>query len=104
MRSRNALFAVLAALCALGAAGAVVSAVVAQQDGSAVSSFRAPARPYLLYRTLDQRGGPARFGALESTSLAAPGATRRRSGRPCERLHASARTVLCVARAKSNRT
>ena len=102
MRSRAGLFAVLAVTCTLVAAGAVISAV-AQQSATPKPLSRSAAlpRPYVVFRSLDEDAGPARVGELSSTSAGAPGRTRRRSGRLCERVAAGAAGGICVARSRS---
>ena len=102
MRSRIGLFVLLAATCALVAAAAVVSAVVAQGNRAA-EPVRSTAltRPYVVYRSLDDKLGRAHVGELASASAAKPGGPRRLTGRVCERIHAGAAGALCVARGGS---
>jgi hypothetical protein len=102
MRSRIGVFALLATICALGAAAAVVSAVIAQGNRAAMPTrSTALARPYVVYRSVDREAGRTHFGELASASAAKPGGARRLSGRLCERLHASAAGGLCIARGDS---
>ena len=102
MRSRAGLFALLVAASTLVAAGAVVSAVLAQRGETATPTRSAAlARPYVVFRALDDRAGGAHFGELTSSPADAPGRTQRRSGRLCERVHASSVGGICVARRRS---
>ncbi|HYH91225.1 MAG TPA: hypothetical protein VEX67_18475 [Solirubrobacteraceae bacterium] len=102
MRSRGALFALVAVACTLGAAAAVISAV-AQQTTTPEAGVRsaALARPYVVFRSLDPDVGEGHLGELTSTPAAAPGRTRRPSGRLCERVYASATGGICIARTRS---
>ena len=102
MRSRGLAFALLATACVLVAAGAVVSAVMAQHttDAAPVRSG-ALARPYVVYRALDEQAGPSHLGELTSTGAADPGRVRRGTGRLCERVHATAQGGICIARSRS---
>src|SRR4051794_33519524 len=103
LRSRNRAFAVIAVLCVVATAGVVVSAVVtgggARPTRAAGSIALAP--PYVVYRSIDDRRGPAHLGEMTSASVADPGHRRRASGRACERVHASATGAICVARSRS---
>ena len=102
MRSRGALFGLIAVACTLGAAAAVISAVAQQTTTPAAAARSAAlARPYVVFRSLDPDAGEAHLGELTSTPAAAPGRTRRRSGRLCERVYASAKGGICIARTRS---
>ncbi len=102
MRSRGGLFALIAVVCTLGAAGAVISAVARQTTTPAPAAASAAlARPYVVFRAIDPDAGQAHLGELTATPAAAPGRTRRASGRLCERLHASAAGGICIARTRS---
>jgi hypothetical protein len=100
MRSRGALFALLAAACVIAAAVAVTGAVIAQRTAATTPAARSLvlARPYVVFRSLDRK---ARGSEMESTAQAAPGRVRARSGRICERVYASATGGICIARARS---
>jgi hypothetical protein len=102
MRSRGVAFALLATICTLVAAAAVVSAAIGQRNRAATPKGSiALARPYVVYRSLDHKAGRAHFGEIASTSAAKPSGTPRLSGRLCERVHASATAGLCVTRGGS---
>jgi len=102
MRSRAGLFALLVAVSALVAAGAVVSAVLAQHGETATPTRSAALTPpYVVFRSLDRSAGAGRFGELTSTPAGAPGRPRRYSGRLCERVYASAAGGICIARRRS---
>ena len=103
MHSRGRLFAVLAVACFIVAAGAVISAVIAQRTGATAAAPHVAAfeRPYLVFRSLNPKAGRSEFGELASTSVAAPGRDRRLSGRICDRLHATAAAGICVGRGDS---
>ena len=103
MRNRSAQFALLATGCALVAAFAVVSAVLAQRKTETAPAARTAqlARPYLVFRSLNKNAGPAHLGELTSTPAADPGATRRPTGRLCERVYAVATGGICIARSRS---
>jgi hypothetical protein len=102
LRSRGGLFVVLASACALVAAGAVVSAVMAQRNTAPSASKTAQlARPYVVFRALDESAGPGHLGELVSTSAADPGKVRRPAGRLCERVYAAATGGICIARSRS---
>jgi hypothetical protein len=102
VRSRTGAFALLAAGCALVAVVAVLSAVIAQHgtSGGPVRSA-ALAKPYVVFRSVDENAGPAHLGELTSTSAAHPGRVRRATGRLCERVYAVASAGICVARSHS---
>jgi hypothetical protein len=98
MRSRGAIFALLAGACVIAAAVAVIGAVMAQGTEATGSQARSVvrARPYVVFRSLDGKAGE-----FASAALAAPGGARTLSGRVCERLYANATGGLCVARGRS---
>lgn len=100
MRSRGALFALLAGACVIAGAVAVISAVIAQRSAATAPAARSVvlARPYVVFRSLDRK---SHAGELASTGLAAPGRARMRSGRVCERLYANATGGMCIARRRS---
>lgn len=103
MHNRGRLFALLAAACFIVAAGAVISAVIAQRTGASAASARSAAfeRPYLAFRSLSPKAGRSPAGELAATSVAAPGRDRRLSGRICDRLHVTATGGICVGRGDS---
>jgi len=102
VRSRGGVFALLATACALVAAGAVVSAVMAQRKTTAAPVRSATlARPYVVFRALNEQAGPGHLGELTSTSAADPGQIRRGTGRLCERVYATVKGGICIARSRS---
>ena len=103
MHSRGKLFALLATVCFIVAAAAVISAVIAQRTGATADArhFAAFERPYLVFRSLDPKARRSQFGELEATSIAAPGRDRRSSGRLCDRLHVTVSGGICVGRGDS---
>ena len=100
MRSRGGLFALLAGACVIVGAVAVIGAVIAQRTAATTTGARSVvlARPYVVFRALDRA---PRAGELTSTAQAAPGRRRVRSGRVCDRVHASATGGICIARGRS---
>jgi hypothetical protein len=102
VRSRSGAFVLLVTACALVAAGAIVSAVMAQRNNTVPASKTAQlAPPYVVFRALDEKAGPAHLGELMSTSAADPGHVRRAAGRLCERVYAAATGGICIARSRS---
>jgi hypothetical protein len=103
LRSRGSAFVVLASACLLVAAGAVVSAVMAQRKTASATTPRTAQldRPYVVFRSLAKSAGPSHMGELTSTRAADPGQVRRPTGRLCERVYASATGGICIARSRS---
>jgi hypothetical protein len=103
VRSRAGVFVLLATACTLVAVGAVVSAVMAQRKTAGAPAARTAqfARPYVVFRAINEAAGPAHMGELTSTPAADPGSTRRPTGRLCERVYAVPSGGICIARSRS---
>jgi hypothetical protein len=93
----TATMGVVVALAALGHRDPVIAgAATAARPRAAV-----PARPYLVFRSLDRSKGAERFGVLSVTGAADPARGRRAAGLQCERVYAAATGGLCLARGGS---
>ncbi len=107
MARRDLTFAVLAAGCAITVGVVVALAALNRPDpvvaDAAPARTRAtvPARPYLVFRSLDRRAGAEHFGVLAVTGAAKPARGRTLEGLQCERVYAAAAGGLCLARARS---
>jgi len=82
LRSRTRAFTALITLCALVAIGAVATAVLGQQTASGPKRSAVLAKPYVVFRAIDENAGPAHLGELTSTEASAPGQARRGSSCP----------------------
>jgi uncharacterized membrane protein len=104
MNRRTLAFTVLAAVCATVAAVTVAFAVTGRVEPVATDKVASrepralPARPYVVFRSLDHSRGPANFGEV---AFAGENGSRRLAGLQCERIHVAKSGGLCLARARS---